>query len=342
MRRRHFCTAAGAGCLGSLAGCTALDLPFGGPDGHPFADSTVAVRIEDRGETAHDVSTVAQEALDFWAAESRQYVEFDIEFELVEEQPDLVVAFVDTPEDCTDVENYSSDVLGCAPLVRPGNRINRPLTAFVVAADRPYGSVRTTAKHEIGHVLGLGHDDEPRQIMSNRPEDRIRLFSVRTDIWEAALAAHDQHNTASRKLNDGIAAWNDERYTDAVEIFEAADDAFAAASSGIQTALDGRADLETDPPLETVDYETLESDLGTRAERLAIGSEISTIMAEASQTAADGRESTARERLSEGNELLDAFRAVGWAEIRTVAVALGLVRGFDHLEDGVAIEEDEI
>ena len=65
-------------------------------------------------------------------------------------------------------------------------------------------------------------------------------------------------------------------------------------------------------------------------------------MGEASQTAADGRESAARGRLSEVNELLGEFRSIGWAEIRTVAVALGLVRGFEREDDGVAVDEDEL
>ena len=341
MRRRQFCTAAGACCLGGLAGCTALDIP-GGTQSHPFADSTVGIRVENRGETDHDVEANAREAIEFWAAEHEQYLDFGVGFELVEEQPDVVLAYVDTPEACSEVENYSENVLGCAPLLRPGHRVSRPVTAYVVAADRPYGSVRTTAKHELGHVLGLDHDDEPLEIMSNRPEDRIRLFSVRIDSWEAALAAHEEHNTATRELNDGIAAWNDERYGEAAESFETSEAAFETAASEIRTARDRVADLDVDPPLETVDFETLTADLERRADRLAVGSEITSIMGEASQTAADGRESAARGRLSEVNELLGEFRSIGWAEIRTVAVALGLVRGFEREDDGVAVDEDEL
>ncbi len=162
MRRRHFCTATGAGCLCALAGCTALDHPTATE--HPFAGSTACVRIENRGETDRDVEANAREALEFSSAEHSQYLEFSIDFSVVEDTPDIVIAYVDTPESCSDVENYSERVLGCAPLIRPGNRISRPATAYVVAADRPYGSVRTTTKHELGHILGLDHDDEPRVV----------------------------------------------------------------------------------------------------------------------------------------------------------------------------------
>jgi hypothetical protein len=125
MDRRQL-LAASTGCLGCLAGCTAVDLPGVGSDGrHPFADSAVAVRVEDRGTTDHDVEANATEVLDFWAAESNQYAGFDIDFERVEEGGDIILAYVDSAEDCSDVENNSSDVLGCAPLIRPENRLPR-------------------------------------------------------------------------------------------------------------------------------------------------------------------------------------------------------------------------
>lgn len=335
MRRRTFCAACAA-ATGGLAGCTALDLPATGS--HPFADSTLGVRVENRGETAHDIEANAREALEYWRAEHSQYLEFGVDFEIVDDSPDIILAYVETPESCSDVENYSEGVLGCAPWIQPGHRVSRPVTAYVVAADRPYGSIRTTAKHEIGHILGLGHDDEPREIMSNRPEDRIRLFSVRIDIWEAALAAHEQHNTATRRLSEGISAWNDESYDDAVDAFEAAETAFQNALAESRTASTLVDELDTDPPLETVELETLRDDLDRRAERLAVGTEIATIMGDASRSAADG-EST-RRQTGDANDLLAEFRSIGWAEIRTVAVALGLVRGFDRETDGESVDED--
>jgi len=342
MNRRQL-LAASTGCLGCLAGCTAVDLPGVGSDGrHPFADSTVTVRVEDRGTTDHDVEANARDVLDFWATESSQYAGFEVDFERVEGEgeADIVLAYVDSSEDCSDVENYSSDVLGCAPLIRPENRLPKPVTAYVVAADRPFGSVRTTAKHEIGHVLGLGHDDEPREIMSNNPEDRIPRYEIRIDIWETAIGASERTNEAISRLNSGISEWNDEAYETAIESFEASASAFGTARDSFRTARDRTAELEADPPLETVDLPVLTDDLDRRIERVGIGTEAAKTMQEAAEAAADDDGSTARQRVSDANDLLEAFRAIEVGELRTVAVALGLVRGFDREDSGETVDDE--
>ena len=342
MQRRQFLTAAGTGSLGALGGCTARDLA-GGSDRHPFAGSTLTVRVEDQGSTAHDVGAITRETLDFWAVESSQYTGFEIDFEIVEaDDPDIVMAYVDTPEQCSGVENYSSDVLGCAPQLRAGTRVPQPVTAVVVAADRPVGSIRTTAQHEIGHVLGLGHEDAPPEIMSNRPEDRIPRYQLRVDIWETALAAHDRTVTAAQQLNSAISSWNDEGYEDAARAFEAAETAFEAAHERFQTARDRTADLESEPPLETVALASLRDDLDRRIERMSIGAAVAGTMTEASTAAADGDQSAARELSAEANDRFAEFHAIGSEPIRNVAVALGLVRGYNREQSGVAVEDEEL
>lgn len=333
MKRRELLSVGSAGCLCCLSGCTAFDptsLGFGG-DGHPFADSTVAVRIENQGTTDRDIETNAREALDFWAAESSQYVDFEVDFEIVtDDPPDMIMAYVDSPEACRDVEEYTSDVLGCAPLIRPENRIERPVTAHIVAADRPLGSVRTTAQHEIGHLLGLGHKDDPPEIMSNRPEDRIPRYEIRTEIWETAIAAHEEAAAAVDRLNEGINDWSEEAYETATETCETAATTFAAAQAEFETARERSADLEAEPPLETVDLPMLTEDLDQRIERMALGGDTAETIQEAAEAAAADNRQATRERVSAANDQLTEFRELEPTPLRTVASALGLVRGFDR------------
>jgi len=84
-----------------------------------------------------------------------------------------------------------------------------------------------------------------------------------------------------------------------------------------------------------VDLPALTADLDRRIERVGIG----TGAAETMQEAADDG-STARQRVSDANDLLDAFRAVEVGELRTVAVALGLVRGFDREDDAGTVDDE--
>ena len=58
-------------------------------------------------------------------------------------------------------------------------------------------------------------------------------------------------------------------------------------------------------------------------------------MHEASEAAAAGEDTTAGARLDEARADLDAVRNIGPVQTREVAVALGLVRGFDWTDPAV-------
>lgn len=340
MNRRQL-LAAGCGCLGTgLAGCSGLD-GLVASDRHLFADETVAVRITDAGTTDHDVVANARAALDYWTAESSQYVGFEIDFDIVDDDADMAIDYVDTPERCSGVDNYSEDVLGCAPLIRPGQRYTGTPTAIVIAGRRPYGQVLTTTKHEIGHILGLGHDDPPAEIMSNRPEDRIPLYAERIAIWERCLAGTDATATATERFNTGITAWNDDRYGDAAEAFGEATDSFRTARKAFVTAREETGVFEDFPQPETIDLETLQATLDRLTERMALAVAFAELMADAADAAAAGNATEANARRQEANEEIRAYNEIGAIEVREIGVALGLVRGFDR-EDTVGSDEETI
>jgi predicted Zn-dependent protease len=62
-----------------------------------------------------------------------------------------------------------------------------------------------TAKHELGHLLGLGHDDEPSEVVSSRPEDRIPDYERRVECWETAQTGVEQTNEGSDRYRQALA-----------------------------------------------------------------------------------------------------------------------------------------
>lgn len=340
MHRRQL-LAAGGGLLAGLAGCSGLDGSLLSDGTHFFAGDTVSVRIADQGTTDHDVAANAREALDFWAAESSQYTGFAIDFEVVENDARMAIEYVDSPERCSDVDNYSEDVLGCAPLIEPGQRYSGTATAVVVAGRRPYGQILTTTKHEIGHILGLNHDDAPAEIMSNRPEDRIPLYAERLSIWEQSRTGSESVGTATDRFNDGIAGWNDESYADAADSFADAAAAYQSAKASFTTAREETAVFVEFPQPETIDLETLQTTLDRLIDRMALGVDFAGVMAAAADAAAAGDAETANARRSDANDSIRSYNELGTTELRDIAVALGLVRGFDR-EETVAGEEETV
>jgi hypothetical protein len=334
MRRRQLLAAGVTGLTGTVAGCLGFSAPG---DEHPLAGRTQTVRVQTRSDSLHDLDEIAATALSFWEANSETYAGFAVDFEIVEdEQPDLIIAYRDSPAGCENVPNYSDRVLGCAPVLQAGYAVPRPITGRVVAAARPPGAIRTTTQHELGHMLGLGHDDEPASVMSNRPEDRIPEYARRIDIWETVRAVYERAGTITPVLNHGIELYN--RGED-----EAAALALAGAATDLRALVD-RVDsastevdaLEANVDVETVAFGDLRDLFARLRSRLVAAEGLATALAASARAQSEERQSqleTAIERLAE-------FNGTAPIQLRDVAVALGLVRGFEEEAPIIEIEKE--
>ena len=338
MRRRQYLGAATGALATGLAGCA---MPGAGSR-HVFADGTTTVRIVSESDTDHDLERNARESLEYWEEHSMEYVDFPVEFAVVDdESPDISIEYVDEPSRCAAVENFSERVLGCAPVIRPGRRFRGTATAIVVAGARPFGKIRITTKHEIGHILGLGHDDEPQEIMSSRPELRIPMYELRITIWETVLASHERGRVGSQFFGHGVDTWNEQNYEAAAPAFEEANATYAEIRADLASARERAEEFAGDPRVETVDLDGVRSKLDTLVRRMELAEAFSGAMADAASAVIADDRSTASARLEDANEGIREFSELASPELRDVAIALGLVRGFDRDEPVIEVEDDE-
>ncbi|MFB6156725.1 MAG: matrixin [Haloferacaceae archaeon] len=130
--------------------------------GNPWGSDPVVVAVRP-ADNATYVETV-RSATDYWERVDERYLGFVVEYEVRPDAaaPDLVVSFVDEVPDCGGM----TDAAGCAPLVR-GSVDDRPAVAYVRTGFADASRLLVT-KHELGHTLGLGHDDAPGDVMAAR------------------------------------------------------------------------------------------------------------------------------------------------------------------------------
>jgi len=337
MDRRQFLTAARLGPLAVGAGCVGAPRLGDDTPSHPLAGGTTRVTVRNRSTTDHDVERNAWEALTFWEANDYEFLEFEFAFELVESDPDLVVSYEDTPAGCRDVDGYSELVMGCAPLVRADTEPQTPIPITVVAGNRPYGEIKITAQHEVGHTLGLGHDDEPRRVMSNQPEDRIPLYDTRVAIWDQVVAAQTESAEAIDRFDAGSDAWENHDYTGASGLFEEAYQRFEDARALFADGQQQTTAFEREGSTETVDLTGLRDRLDRIGQRLDLAVSFAELMSKAAAAAAKEDHQRANSYRRDANDDIRAFNEVEPPQIREIAVALGLVRGRNR--DGTVVDD---
>jgi hypothetical protein len=179
----------------------------------------VIVAVADPAGTDREWTPLVREATAFWEAEAERFAGFPIEYEVRPDaaDPDIVIEFVDTVPEC----DGSSDAAGCAPLITDRRQIDRPETVSVRTGFADSSTV-TILQHELGHTLGLTHDDAPSDIMAA----------------QSVLYTEPLPNATERGF-----AWDDPDFTVYVDTANATDpDGFEAQ---VQRALDYYAD---DPP----------------------------------------------------------------------------------------------
>lgn len=329
LSRRH----AIAGVAVALAGCSGLEREIEeqaenvpGLRGHPLSGTTT-LSITDRSESSHDLERLTMEALTYWTTNAAEYAGFEVAFELTTTAPDIELVFLENRRELQGCQEHASqEVLGCAPLLEDGHRPERPVTIEVVANERPYGEILVTVEHELGHTLGLAHDDEPAYIMSNDIEDRLPEYDRRREILVAIENAWNGRNAGTRIYNRAIEHWNDSEYRAAQSEFEASADRYRPVVASVETADEIEEEFDGMARPETVDRETLRMYFEQSREWIDLAIRRAEQMAAAAIAREGGDVSTARDRVAAAEEATEALEAVAFPSPADAARALGLLR----------------
>ena len=135
---------------------------------NPWGKDTLTVGVSDALDAPPDIRPLTEDAVDYWN-DNMDATLYDIElvYRPDDPDPDIRVKLVQTVGSCWSDDDAGS--LGCAPVTKPGT--TPADTQFVeIAAGYGPNSTRETIKHELGHVLGLEHGDEPADVMAAESE----------------------------------------------------------------------------------------------------------------------------------------------------------------------------
>ena len=136
-----------------------------GERANPWGSEPVVIAVADPAGTDREWAPLVREAAAYWEANSERFAGYAIDYEVRPDatDPDIVIEFVDTVPDC----DGAGDAAGCAPLITESRQIDRPETVSVRTGFSD-SSTETVIKHELGHTLGLTHDDAPAAVMASQ------------------------------------------------------------------------------------------------------------------------------------------------------------------------------
>jgi hypothetical protein len=127
---------------------------------NPWGSEPIVVAVE--GPPDRDVVPLVRTAAAYWEANDTRYVGYAVDYEVRPDasEPDVVVRFRDEIEGC----ERNDHTAGCAPYITHSAQIQRPVTVEIKTGLSDASTIQVI-EHELGHTLGLGHDDEPQDVM---------------------------------------------------------------------------------------------------------------------------------------------------------------------------------
>lgn len=138
---------------------------------NPWGTHTITVSLHPEGTQYSRFKRAVREAVAYWNEHDDEYGSYQIQFNYVGEDvedPDLKIVLKD---DVTWCGSENPRWVGCAPFIDDSVRVPADYTVNVtVESYSDYCYTYTTAKHELGHVLGIEHGEEPMPTMAAEAE----------------------------------------------------------------------------------------------------------------------------------------------------------------------------
>ncbi|QUO47256.1 matrixin family metalloprotease [Halorubrum ruber] len=129
----------------------------------PYGKTTLDLYVDDEA-VDRNVSDVVAAATGYWERSDERYLGYPVEYERVGDEADAdVVLRFDQVERCGVEETNETRYFGCADLL-----VDEPRTPMTATVDPRISDAEMNATiiHELGHVQGLEHGEEPAGLMS--------------------------------------------------------------------------------------------------------------------------------------------------------------------------------